>query len=145
MLEYIFKAFSVWLIAFFPASEICIAVASGIAMGLDYSSTIVWSVTGNYTPILLIHYGYERLTQIPQVKRWCERLSSKRFKHWIDIYGIGLVLLITPLSGVWVMAVTMKVFKMNSGLFLVYSFISVVVSAVMIAALIYAGLDLATK
>lgn len=144
MIEYISKAFLVWLIAFCPVSEIYVAVPSGIALGLDYCSTIVWSVIGSYAAILLIHYGYEWLTQIPQFKTWFERFSSQRFKNWIDIYGIGFFLLITPLLGVWVMAVTIKVFKMNSELFLVYSLISMVVSTVTIAVITYTGLDLAT-
>jgi uncharacterized membrane protein len=145
MMEYISKAFSVWFIGFFPLFEIYIAVSAGIAMGLDYYSTVVWSVTGNYTPILLIHYGYKWLTRIPQVKTWFKRLSSQRLKRWIDIYGIGFVLLVTPWIGVWAMAVTMKVLRMNSKRFLIYSFTSVVAYAVMTAALIYAGVDLFTN
>ncbi|NMG22485.1 hypothetical protein [Brasilonema bromeliae] len=145
MMDYISKAFLVWFLGFFPASEIFVAVPSGIALGLDYCSTVVWSVTGSYIAILLIHYGYEFFSQIPQVKTWLDHFSSQRFKNWIDIYGIGFVLLITPLLGVWVMSVTMKVFKMDSGRFLVYSFISVVISAVALTALTYTGIDLATN
>ena len=144
MSEYIFKAFSVWFIGFIPACEIYLAVPVGIAMGLDYSSTILWSVTGNYTPILLIHHGYKWLSQLKQFKTRLKRLPSKHLKSWINTYGIGFVVLITPWIGAWAMAVTMKSLRMNSRLFLIYSFISVVVYAVAIAILIHAGVDLAT-
>ena len=145
MIEYISKVFLVCFLGFFPASEIYVAIPSGIALGLDYCSTVVWSIVGSYSAVLLIHYGYERFSQMPQVKKWLDRFSSQRFRNWIDIYGIGFVLLITPLFGVWVVSVTMKVFKMDSGLFLVYSFITVVISTVVLTALTYAGIDLAAN
>jgi len=142
MMEYISKAFLVWLLGFCPALEICVAVPLGIALGLDYCSTLIWSVTGSYIAVLLIHYGYEWFTQIPQVKTWLEHFSLQRFKNWIEIYGIGFVLLTIPFLGVWVTVVTMKMFKMDSGLFLVYSFVGIVICAVTMAVLTYTGIDL---
>ncbi len=142
MTQYIFRAFTVWLIGFSPAFEIYLAVPAGIALGLDYCSTVVWSVIGNYMPILLIHYCYKSLNRIQRVENWLKRLESKRLKHWIDIYGIGFVLLITPWIGTWAMAVTMKLLRMNSRLFMIYSFISVVLYAIALATLIYLGVGL---
>jgi uncharacterized membrane protein len=141
MIDYISKAFSVWFIGFFPAFEIYIAVPAGIAMGLDYYSTIIWSVAGNYTPILVIHYSYERLIKIPRIKKWFYKLSSQRLKCWVDTYGIAFVLLVTPWIGVWVIAVTMKLLKMNSSLFIIYSFFSILAYAVTLATLINLGID----
>jgi hypothetical protein len=141
MIDYISKAFSVWFIGFFPAFEIYIAVPAGIAMGLDYYSTIIWSVAGNYTPILLIHHSYQWLIKIPRIKKWFYKLSSQRLKRWVDTYGIGFVLLVTPWIGVWIMAITMKLLKMKSSLFLIYSFFSIFIYAVTIATLIKLGVD----
>ena len=142
MVEYITKGLLVYFIAFLPLLEIYSSVPFGIALGLDYYSTVVLSVIGSYMPVLLLHFGYEQINQIPKAKEWFNKLSSQSLKNWIDNYGIAFVLLITPLIGVWPMAVTMKIFKMNSRFFLIYSFISLVIYAVtmsVIVDLVYKG------
>ncbi|MCC5620158.1 small multi-drug export protein [Nostoc sp. CHAB 5715] len=141
MVEYISKAFLVGFIAFLPVLEIYTAVPIGIGMGLDYFSTVVFSVIGNYAPVLLLNFGYERLNRIPKVQEWFAKLSSQRLKNWIDSYGIGFIVLGVPLIGVWPLTVTMKLFRMNSGLFLIYSFISVVLYSVAIAGIVHTGSD----
>ncbi|KAB8315215.1 small multi-drug export protein [Tolypothrix campylonemoides VB511288] len=141
MVEYISKAVLVGFIAFMPVLEIYTAVPTGITMGLDYFSTVLFSVIGSYTPVLLLNFGYERLNRIPKVQKLFAKLSSQRLKNWIDRYGIGFVVLGVPLIGVWPMTVTMKLFRMNSGLFLIYSFISIVLYSVAIAGIVHTGAD----
>jgi uncharacterized membrane protein len=139
MIEYISKAFFVGFIAFLPFLEIFTAIPTGIAMGLDYFSTVFFSVIGSYAPILLLNFGYEHLNRIPKAQKWFAKLSSQRLKNWIDRYGIGFLVLGVPLIGVWPMTVTMKLFRINSGLFLIYSFISVVLYSVAIAVIVHTG------
>lgn len=142
MNSYILKAFSVWLVGFTPTLGSYLSVPAGIAIGLGYFSTILWSIIGNYTPILVVHYGYERLSRIEVFKTWLKKLPLERFKHWINTYGIAFVLLITPWLGAWTVAVTMKVIGMNSKLFLVYSFFSIVIYACATAIILYTGVNL---
>jgi uncharacterized membrane protein len=141
MFEYIAQAATVWFLGFFPLFEIYVAIPAGVALGLDPVSNVVWSVFGNYTPILLIHAGYEQLRRIGRVRGWLERLSSERFRRWLDRWGVWCVLIVTPWTGVWVMAATMKSLGMDSSRFLVYSFISVLVYAIVIVTLIELGIQ----
>jgi hypothetical protein len=98
-------------------------------------------ISSNYTPILLIHHSYQWLIKIPRIKKWFYKLSSQRLKPWIDTYGNGFVLLVTPWIGVWAMAVTMKLLNMKSSLFLIYSFLSIFIYAVSLATLIKLGVN----
>lgn len=139
MIEYITKASTVWFIGFFPSLEIYIAVPIAIIIGLDYYSAVIWSVFGNYTPAILIHFFYDQIVKNERINRWFTKLTSEKFKKIVDKYGSYLVLIITPWIGIWVMIITMKVFKMDSKKILIYSFISITVYAVAIAALMAVG------
>lgn len=142
MLDYWWAAATAWGIGFFPLAEIYVAVPIAIAAGLDPMSAIFWSVFGNYTPIVLIHWGYERLRRIPWAQPWIERFTSRKFKNQIDRYGTWFVLLITPWTGVWVMGVTAKVLGMPGRPLLVAGFISLVIYAIVIAYALAYGLNL---
>ena len=143
MVEYIAKAFAAWFIGFFPYFEIYVAVPVAIAMGLDYFSAVTWSVFGNYTPVILIHFFYEQIIKSERINRWFGKLTSEKFKQKVDKYGSWFVLIITPWIGIWVMVVTMKVFKMDDKKLILYSFISITAYAVVIAVLIATiGIDI---
>lgn len=142
--EYIAKAAGVWFTGFFPLAEIYVAVPAGIAVGLDYVSVVFWSVFGNITPILLIVLFYEQMMRHDRLRRWLSRFSSDKFKARIDKYGTWFVLLVTPWTGVWVMAVTAKALSMDSRRLVIYACISVFVYAVVIVLLIGAGVDMFT-
>ncbi|MEX1020768.1 MAG: small multi-drug export protein [Litorilinea sp.] len=141
MWEYWLAAATAWGIGFFPLAEIYVAVPVAIAAGLDPVSAIFWSVFGNFTPIVLIHWGYERLQHLPWAKPWLQRFTSVKFKNQIDRYGTWIVLLITPWTGVWVMGVSAKVLGMAGRPLLVAGFISLVFYAVILAYTMEFGLS----
>jgi uncharacterized membrane protein len=144
MIEYIASAATVWFLGFFPLFEIYVAIPAGVAMGLDPVSNVTWSVLGNYTPILLIHYGYEQLRRVTRVRAWLDRRSSGRFRSWLDRWGVWCVLVVTPWTGVWIMAATMRSLGMDSRRFLLFSFVSILAYAVALVALIELGIDAVT-
>ncbi|RMG73204.1 MAG: hypothetical protein D6711_11340, partial [Chloroflexi bacterium] len=91
-MEYLSKALMTWFLGFFPLAEIYVAVPAGMALGLSGLSVVVWSVFGNFLPILLIHYGYESLMRIEWINRWLTWLASDKAKARMDRYGIWAVL-----------------------------------------------------
>lgn len=142
VLEYVSRAATAWFLGFFPFFEIYVAVPASIALGLDYVSAVVWSVLGNYTPVLLIVFGYEQLLRVERVKRWLEGRRSERFEVLINRYGTPFILLVTPWIGVWVVATTARLLGMNRSALLIYSLLSICAYAVVIAAGIAFGIDL---
>lgn len=142
MLDYAARAATVWFVGFFPLFEIYVAVPLAVGMGLDFVSAVFWSVTGNFTPVLLVHFGYDALMRIPRVNAWLGRLTSERLQRWLNRYGTWALLVVTPWTGVWVMTATVRVLGMSPARVLTFSFVSIAVYAIGIAALLYAGVDL---
>lgn len=138
--EYIAKAATVWLVGFLPVFELYVAVPTGIALGLDPVSTVLWTVLGNYAPILLIHFFYDQITRLPRVRTYIEWLRSDRFKAQVDRYGGWFVLFVTPWVGVWITAATAKLFHMDGYKMLLYMFISVVGHSIIVALLLELGI-----
>jgi uncharacterized membrane protein len=145
MWDYWLAALSAWFVGFFPLAEIYVAVPVGMAAGLDKGSAVFWSVFGNYTPIVLIHLAYERLVRIKWMRPWLQRFTSETFKARIDRYGTWFVLIITPWTGVWVMAVTAKVFGMAGRPLLVAGFVSLVIYAIALVYLVEYGMGWAAE
>lgn len=139
MLNYLALAGGAWFVGFFPLFEIVFAVPAALASGLDAGSVIFWTVLGNFTPIVLIHFGYEQLMQIERVRGWLNRLISEKMQQQINKYGIWVVLLLTPWTGVWVMAVTAKVLRMRPYRFMSAAFISITAYAILLVILINTG------
>lgn len=144
MPDYVWQAGTVWFLGFFPAFEIYVAVPSGIALGLDYASVLFWAIFGNFAPVLLINFGYERLLRIERVRAWLQRIESEKLRERVNRYGTWFVLVITPWTGVWAMSVTAKLLQMQSRQLLLYSFISITIYAIATAVLIATGVDIAT-
>lgn len=144
MLDYLGKAATAWFLGFFPFFEIYVAVPAAIALGLDYVSAVVWPVLGNFTPVLLIVFAYSQLLRVGRVRRWLEGRTSERFERLINRYGAPFILLITPWIGVWLVAATARALGMARRPLLIYSFISIALYAVLIAAGIGFGVEMAT-
>lgn len=142
VLAYAWKAATVWFVAFVPIFELYIAVPTGIALGLDPVSAVIWTVAGNWPPALLVHWGYERLRQVGRVGRWFEQLATGRWRRSLEAGGPLWILLLTPLAGIWAMAVTAKVAGLRARMFLLWSFVSVFGFSVVTAALVVAGVEL---
>lgn len=142
MIEYVSKAGTAWFLGFFPLVEIYAAVPAAIALGLDYISAAFWAVIGNYTPVLLIVFGYDRLMRIERLRSWLEKRRSERFSHMINRYGAWFILFITPWTGVWVVAATARVLGMKRFPLLLFSFISVAVYGTLIAVGVQKGMML---
>ncbi|TCJ19920.1 hypothetical protein E0L93_02910 [Rubrobacter taiwanensis] len=142
--EYIGKAAAAWFMGFFPFFEIYVAVPASIALGLDYFSAVFWPVLGNFTPVPLIVFAHNQLMRIERVKRWLTGRTSERFERWLNRYGSWVILIVTPWVGIWVVAATARALGMRSGPLLLYSFISILAYAVLIAAGIALGIDFLT-
>ncbi len=138
-MDYIWKAASAWFIGFFPLAEIYVAIPAAMALGLDDVSVIFWTVFGNFTPALLISVLYEQITRIPRLAKWLGGLVSERAQVRINRWGMWFILLLTPWTGIWVMAVTAKVLQMHTPRFLLSAFISIFVYAVVLLVLINMG------
>lgn len=141
VLSYLMKAAGAWFLGFFPLAEIYVAVPAAVASGLDDISVIFWTVFGNFTPILLIIAFYEWITHYDKIQNWLDSLISEKVKDRINRWGIWFVLLGTPMTGVWVMAVTAKTLGMESKRFLLVSLVSILFYALVILVLIRLGID----
>lgn len=141
MLEYLAQAFSAWFVGFFPLAEIYVAIPAAIALGLDDFSVIFWGVLGNFTPALLVNFLYEQLIRIERVNKWMRRMISEQAEERINRWGFWFVLLATPWTGIWIMAVTAKALKMERSRFLIAAFISILVYAIAILLTIRFGMD----
>lgn len=133
MIEYLSKAGLAWFMGFFPFFEIYVAVPASMALGLDYTSAAFWAIVGNFCPVVLIVFGYERLMRIERVHDWMTRRRSERFEALVNRYGAWFILLITPWIGVWVVAATAQLLGMKRSTLLVYSFISIAVYGTVLA------------
>jgi uncharacterized membrane protein len=142
IMEYAIRAAGAWFLGFFPLAEIYIAVPAALATGLDPASVFFWSVFGNFTPLLLIHYFHDQLRKIERINRWLERLYSPKFKQNVDRHGIWFVLIATPWTGVWVMGVTAKVLGMDGRKLLWSSLVSIAVYGAVLVFAIEAGISL---
>lgn len=139
-MEYLFRAVGTWFLGFFPLAEIYIAVPAGVASGLDDASVIFWAVLGNFLPVLLVHYSYMGLIQPTRFGRWLAGRVSDSARERINRHGVWFVLAFTPWTGVWLMAVTAKLVGMNFNRFMSVAFISILIYALGIVALIRAGM-----
>jgi uncharacterized membrane protein len=138
-MEYIGLAFGAWFLGFFPLAEIYVAVPAALAAGLDDISAIFWTVTGNITPILLIHFGFEALMRIDRIRNWMTKMVSDKAKARFDKWGIYFILLATPWTGVWVMGVSAKALRIEPRRFIFTACASVFIYAVVLVLLLRAG------
>jgi uncharacterized membrane protein len=139
-IEYIFLSLSVWFLGFFPLAEIYVAIPAAMAMGLDPVSVFFWSVFGNFTPLLLIHFFYEQMARSEWLQRWLNRFISPKFKQKVDSHGTWFVLVATPWTGVWVMGVTAKLLGMDTRKLLWTSLVSITIYGIVLVALIQSGI-----
>lgn len=131
--EYGGKAFISWFMGFFPMFEIYGAVPASYFLGLGILSSIFWAVYGNLVPVWVIHYGYEYLMTYPRIQKWLKRLSSEKVQQRMNRYGVWAVLILTPWTGIWAMAITARALGMNIGRLFMFATISITVYAVVIA------------
>jgi uncharacterized membrane protein len=142
MWDYLALALGAWFAGFFPLTEIYFAVPLALASGLDGASTVFWAVLGNYTPVLLIVLGYKRLNRSERARAWLNSLVSEKVKAYVNRFGVWFVLVVTPWVGVWAMSMTAKALGMKDRLYLLASFVSVLVYAIVLVWLIQAGVSL---
>lgn len=140
MIDYLVKAAGAWFVGFFPLAEIYVAVPAAVAVGLDDVSIILWTVLGNFTPVLLIGYLYDWLMRFEAVRRWLGRLVSEQVKTRINRWGVWFVLLVTPWTGIWVMAMAARTLGMNRQRFQVAAFISILAYALILLLLLRLGI-----
>jgi uncharacterized membrane protein len=141
MFDYAVKAAIAWFLGFFPFFEIYVAVPAAIAMGLDYSSAVLWTVLGNFLPVPLIVFFYGQLLRQRRIGPWLQKLASPRAKGLLDRYGPWFILLATPWIGVWAVAVTAMALGIDQRKLLLFSLISISLYAVALAGLIAIGIQ----
>ncbi len=137
--DYVTRAAGAWFMGFFPLAEIYIAIPAAMATGLDDYSVVLWCVLGNYTPILLIHYGYDHMMRIEWVQRWMAGLKSEKAQRHLEKYGTWFVFLVTPWTRVWAMGVTANILGMQARPLLLTTFASISIYAITLVLLIRFG------
>ncbi|QDZ39636.1 small multi-drug export protein [Euhalothece natronophila Z-M001] len=143
--EYLGKAINAWFLGFFPYFEIYLAIPIAIAMGLDYISAVFWSAFGNFTAVPLIIFFYQQLMRIGWLNRWLhkiEKRSLNKFGRSLNRYGPWFVLAMTPIVGVWVVAVIARAVGMNSRVIIFSTLGSIILYAIVIAQLVALGVDI---
>jgi uncharacterized membrane protein len=141
MWEYWLLALTTWLIGFLPWAGIHIAIPVAMAAGMDKGSAIFWAALGNYTPLAVVHFAYERLLAIKWVGPRLQRFRSDRWRPHVDRYGPWFVLIALPWIGVWTVGVSTKVSGMDSRPLLVSGFISLALYSVILAYLAALGIN----
>lgn len=141
MSAYIIGAATAWLIGFSPFLGLYVAIPAAVALGLDYASATLWASFGNFTPILLVTLAFERLRRLPRIGPWLQTRTSERFRKLADRYGMWLVLVMTPVVGVWALAVTGVGLGMDRYKLAVFSGISIVLYALVIAVGVALGVE----
>lgn len=144
MWDYVVKAGSAWFAGFFPLAEIYVAIPFAMSIGLDAASAVLWTVLGNITPIVLMSLLYDQLTRVAWLRERLGRMVSERFARAVNRYGTGIILLITPWIGVWIVAVTARVIGMRHSRLIVAASLSVVLYAVALAVMLQTGAALLT-
>lgn len=140
--SYLANAAAAFTVGFLPFLEIYLAVPAAIALGLDAVSAVFWSSLGNFLPVPVIVLAYDRLSQLPRVRKWLEARKSARFQRLVDRYGNWFVLIVTPLVGSWAVAVTGVALGVDKRQLIVFSALSIVIYAPLIAAAIAFGIDI---
>lgn len=133
VLKYIVGAATAWFVGFFPYFEIYIAVPSGLAAGLDWFSAFLWAAFGNWVAIPFVDLCYEWLLRFKFMEKIKNKAVSGKWKARIEKNGALFILLLTPLAGVWTIAVIAKALGYNRYKLWLFSGISVGVTAFIIA------------
>lgn len=143
-IEYVTKALTTWSVGFFPYAEVYAAVAAGMALGLDAVSAVFWGVLGNFVPIPLLLWGYDRLMQIPQLRAWLLRLEKRggqRVREPFKRYGAWFLIPMTPLLGSWTVAIVGPLTGIAPRQLLVFSLIGITLYGVATAVAITTGMS----
>ncbi len=145
MFDYLYKVLVVWFIGFFPFFELFVAIPAGLSLRLDSASTVIFCVAGNFFPVLLIEYGYNRLMRYHRIRNWLNRRISEKMYKNINRYGIWYMLIITPWVGVWAMAVTAKILHMEKRILIWGSFASILLYSIVLVIVIQTGIEFFTR
>jgi uncharacterized membrane protein len=140
VIEYIYKALTVWFIGFFPLFELFIAVPAGFSLKLDPVSIVIFCVAGNFFPVVLIDLGYNRLVRYENVKAWLDRRVSERMIRNVNRYGTWYLLIITPWFGVWGTAVTARILRLERKQMVWGVLASLTFHAIILVVMIHAGI-----
>ncbi|MBD2261201.1 small multi-drug export protein [Pseudanabaena sp. FACHB-2040] len=143
-IEYVTKALTTWSVGFSPYAEVYAAVAAGMALGLDAVSAVFWGVLGNFVPIPLLLWGYDRLMQVPQLRAWLSRLQKRggqRVREPFKRYGAWFLIPMTPLLGSWTVAIVGPLTGIAPRQLLVFSLVSITLYGVATAIAITTGIS----
>lgn len=146
--QYIARALTTWSVGFFPYFEVYAAVTAGITMKLDIISSVVWGILGNFTPIPLMLWGYNRLMKVPQLRAWflrIEKRGGRRVRRAFDRYGAWFLILMTSVVGSWTVAVVAPVLGIDSRKILFFSFIGITLYGVATAIAVVSGIESFTR
>ena len=124
--------------------EIYVAIPVALAAGLDPVSATFWSAFGNIVPLYLVDLGYEWLRRHERIDQYLALLRRERVERILDRHGWIAVFAVTPLLGVWTMALAAKGLGMATRPFLIASTISVAFYAVLITVAIMLGVEVVT-
>ncbi|WP_331446144.1 small multi-drug export protein [Natranaerobius thermophilus] len=141
-MEYIMLAVTAWLLGFIPYFEIYLAVPATIAMGLDPISSVFWAGLGNFSAVPVILFAQKKLSHIPRIAAWLEKLTNSKYRETIDRFGSSFVLLFTPVTGIWIAAALASTFGYRGAKLMITSAFTVLLYGSLVAVATSTGLEL---
>ncbi|MBU9711611.1 small multi-drug export protein [Evansella tamaricis] len=142
ILKYISLAATTWFAGFFPHFEIYLAVPVGLSVGLNWFDAFLWASLGNWMVIPLIDFFYDWLMKFKFMKKFSEKSLKGKWRTRLEKYGAFFIVVLTPVTGVWVIGIIAKALKFNRVQLWLYSGISVGVTGFVIAVLANMGIQL---
>jgi uncharacterized membrane protein len=127
------QAATAWFLGFFPLAEILIAVPAVLALGMPPVSAVGWTVLGNLTPVVGLVAADAWLRRSPRITSWLDQRRSPRIERLLNRHGPWVLFWGTPWAGVWAVTVTGIALGMSRKRLVLWSSLSVLVHAVVLA------------
>lgn len=127
MVDYIIKAAITWLIGFAPTLEVYIAIPAGMALGIGTQSAIFWGVFGNFAAVPVVLIFFRTIARVHIIRTLMEKRLSETQQRRLHRWGPWFVLLMTPVTGVWVVVIAARIAQLNPVMILMCSFVSIAV------------------
>jgi uncharacterized membrane protein len=130
----VFQYLAVAAMAASPVGEELVAIPMGIAFGLPLPAVIVTAIFFNVLPVFLIIIVFRKAEQSVGPIRWLVKLRNQKFSRILDRFGMPGVMVVTPWLGVYAATVTLEILGMSHSRIFISILASLVIYAVIIAA-----------
>jgi membrane protein YqaA with SNARE-associated domain len=140
--EYIIKALSVFLVSFIPPFEFALAVPTGLVIGLDHVSILIWSALGNVAGGTVAYFVYGRILHHNRLGKWLRRAPNLGLFTAVQRQQTWFILFNLPWMGVGTAAINARHNAIRWRRFGVLSFISITFHAALLLLLLIGGANL---